>query len=217
MEKAKMKVFELCEMKDSLMHWAREHKDNADIQSMGQVIDMIKDLGEAEKDCWEACYYKSVVEAMKKAEEEDKVMGRMGYDNWRYSSGRFAPTGRGHYSGYTPTYDDQGMDMSMDWDFQNPRMGYSSDYGSGSRSSSENGSRSGRAGGSYRSGYDRYRKARMGYRASGSAEDREEMSSAAKEHVEEMAESMRDIWVDADPSLRKELKSHLTSLIGELS
>lgn len=209
MEKTKLKVMEICDLKDSLMHWAREHKDNSDIQSMGQVIDMIKDLADAEKNCWKACYYKSVVEAMKKAEDDDRIMmrsDRAGYDNWRYSSGRFAPTGRGHYSGYTPTVDD--MDMDMSWDFRNPRMGYSP--------SSYNG-RNGNSGRSPRSGYDRYRSARMGYHTSGSQEDKEEMNDAAKEHMEEMAESIRDIWNDADPALRKELKSRMTSLIGEMS
>lgn len=207
MEKTKMKVFEMCELKDSLMHWAREHKDSADIESMGQVVDMIKDLADAEKNCWKACYYETVVKAMKDADEEEKVMGRMGYDHWRYSSGRFAPAGRGHYtSGYTPTVDDRDMGMT-DWDFQNPRMGYVDGTGS----------RSGNAGRSSRSGYDRYRRARMGYQSTGSAEDKEEMSSAAKEHVEEMAESIRDIWSDADPALRKELKAHMMSLIGEMS
>lgn len=202
MEKTKMKVFELCEMKDSLMQWAREHKDTTNIQSMGEVIDMIKDLAEAEEKCWKACYYKSIVEAM---DEEKRYGGdRAGYDHWRYSSGRYAPKGRGHYSaGYTPTYDD--MDWGKtDWDFTNPRMGYTTTGRGGAPSG-------------MRHGYDRYRNARMGYHESGSAEDKKEMNDAAKEHMEEMSESMRDIWQDADPSLKKELKSSLMSLIGEMS
>lgn len=208
MEKTNMKTFELCELKDSLMQWAREHKDNSSIQQMGEVVDMIKDLAEAEEKCWKACYYKSIVEAM---DEEKRYGGdRAGYDHWRYSSGRYAPKGRGHYSaGYTPVYDD--MDMGKtDWDFMNPRMGYTT---SGKSNTS---GRGGASSSSYH-GYDRYRTARMGYHESGSPDDKREMNDAAKEHMEEMAESMRDILQDADPSLKKELKSSLMSLIGEMS
>lgn len=218
MEKTKMKVFEMCELKDSLMSWAREHKDNSSIEQMGQVVDMIKDLSEAEKECWEARYYQSIVEAMHEEKEAQRYSGeRAGYDHWRYASGRFAPSGHGHYSaGYTPTVDDRGM-MDMDWDFQNPRMGYTSNGNSGrSGENSTGGSNMGR-GGSRMSGYHRYRNARMGYQTSGSDEDRHEMSEAMKEQIEELSESVRDIWKDADPSMKKELKGHLMSLIGEMS
>lgn len=213
MEKTKMKVFEICEMKDSLMQWAREHKDNASIQQMGEVIDMIKDCAEAEKECWEAKYYQSIVEAMNEEKEAMKYGGdRAGYDHWRYSSGRFAPAGRGHYSaGYTPMVDDRGS-MDMDWDFKNPRMGYTSTSDNTDMRGS-NGSR----GGSHMSGYHRYRTARMGYQSSGSEEDKHEMSEATKEQIMELSESVRDIWKDADPSTKKELKNHLMSLIGEMS
>lgn len=208
MEKTKTKVFELCEMKDSLMQWAREHKDNSSIQQMGEVIDMVKDLAEAEEKCWKACYYKSIVEAMD--EEKRHGVDRAGYDHWRYSSGRYAPKGRGHYSGYTPTYDDMEMGKT-DWDFMNPRMGYTTVTSTPSSS--------GRSGASKGTGhgYTRYRNARMGYHETGSPDDKKEMNEAAKEHMEDMTESMRDIWQDADPSLKKELKSSLMSLIGEMS
>lgn len=75
--------------------------DELDTAEVGEVTDMIKDLSEAVEECWEACYYKEIVEAMEKAEDGE---GRMGYDDWRYASGRFAPTGRGTRSGYMPPY-----------------------------------------------------------------------------------------------------------------
>lgn len=215
MEKTKMKIFEICELKDGLLSWARDHKECQDIPMYGQVIDMIKDLADTEKNCWEAMYYQSIVEAMKEEKEAMKYGGdRAGYDHWRYSSGRFAPAGRGHYSaGYTPTVDDRGsMDMDWDWDFQNPRMGYTS----GGNKNSMGGSSMGR-GGSQMSGYHRYRNARMGYQTSGSEDDKHEMSEATKEQIMELSESVRDIWKDADPSTKKELKSQMMSLIGEMS
>lgn len=88
--------------------------ENVDTCEMGQVIDMIKDLNEAE-------YKAVIVKAMKKAEEEkeeyEKVLlrelkeeygedsGRRFYDHYRYSDGRFAPKGHGTYRGYSePNY-----------------------------------------------------------------------------------------------------------------
>ncbi len=88
--------------------------ENVDTCEMGQVVDMIKDLNEAE-------YKAVIVKAMKKAEEEeeeyDKILlrelkeeygedaGRRFYDHYRYSDGRFAPKGHGTYRGYSePNY-----------------------------------------------------------------------------------------------------------------
>lgn len=80
-----------------------EGVQNIDAAEMGAVVDMIKDLAQAEKDCMEACYYASVVEAM---DEEDGEDGPYGYNRRRYADGRFAPRGRGSVrrgrSGYTP-------------------------------------------------------------------------------------------------------------------
>lgn len=78
---------------------------------IGDVVDMIKDLNEAE-------YYAHISKAMdeekKEEEEQDKYMlkrikeeygddeekTRRYYDDWRYMrSGRFAPKGRGTYTG----------------------------------------------------------------------------------------------------------------------
>jgi hypothetical protein len=78
--------------------------ENVDTCEMGAVVDMIKDLADAE-------YHARIAKEMEKAEEEDKEEekyllkmfkeeygeddGRRHYDDWRYSSGRFAPKGRG--------------------------------------------------------------------------------------------------------------------------
>lgn len=104
---------------------------NVDTDEMGKVVDMIKDLAEAEKAAWEKCYYKEVVEAMKEADEFDEIVykeGKAGYDRWRNSHGRFAPKGRGHETsmamatgryGFTPDvypyYDDPRMWKDGEW------------------------------------------------------------------------------------------------------
>lgn len=49
---------------------------NMDTREVGMVVDMIKDLAEAEEKCWKACYYKTVVEAME-AESGKGVIGYM--------------------------------------------------------------------------------------------------------------------------------------------
>ena len=103
--------------------------ENVDTCEMGQVVDMIKDLNEAE-------YKAVIVKAMKKADEEKEEYGedagRRYYDHYRYADGRFAPKGRGTYRrGYeeppywhmTPErYHD--MEYSRDMDKENGRMYY---------------------------------------------------------------------------------------------
>lgn len=77
---------------------------------ISEVIDMIKDLSEAE-------YHSKITHAMeeeeKEEEEEEKYMlrqmkeeygeddGKRYYDEWRYANGRFAPKGRGMRRGYS--------------------------------------------------------------------------------------------------------------------
>lgn len=38
--------------------------DRMDVKEMGELADIVKDLAEAEKSCWEAEYYRSITEAM---------------------------------------------------------------------------------------------------------------------------------------------------------
>lgn len=115
--------------------------DHVDTCEMGQVVDMIKDLAEAE-------YRATITKAMEKAKEEeeeyDKILllelkeeygedtGKRFYDHYRYADGRFAPKGHGTYRrGYeeppywhmTPErYHD--MEYSRDMDKGNGRMYY---------------------------------------------------------------------------------------------
>ena len=109
--------------------------ENVDTCEMGQVVDMIKDLNEAE-------YKAVIVKAMKKADEEEKEYknillrelkeeygedaGRRFYDHYRYADGRFAPKGRGTYRrGYEePPYWHMTPEMYRDMDKENGRMYY---------------------------------------------------------------------------------------------
>lgn len=54
--------------------------DRVDVSEMGKLADIVKDLAEAEKSCWEAEYYRSVSESMDG--------GSMGYDQMGYQGQR---------------------------------------------------------------------------------------------------------------------------------
>lgn len=102
---------EIYEMKDQLARLAKQQLnrgiENVDTQEMCMVIDMIKDLAEAEKACYEAEYYMSVVDAMEEAEEE-----RYGYDDGQ--------SRQGYQERYYPN--EGGTDRMG-------RMGYKNQYG----------------------------------------------------------------------------------------
>ena len=208
MQETKKKLEKICEMKDRISEFTQEAilGDKADLESAGKLVDMIKDLAKAEKDCWEACYYKTVVEAMTEGDDD-----RAGYDHWRYSSGRYAPTGHGHRSGYVP--EESFRDRRM-WEDGNDRLGYpnnpssnSGRMGSGNRSgySDEHGS-----------AYGRYRDSRRHYHDSRSQSDKEEMTHQAKAYLAESVSTMREIWADADPEMKKKMKEDLTMLCKEI-
>lgn len=134
---------ELCEkLERRAVNWFDDIK-NADVEEAGEVIDMIKDLCEAKEKVAKTCYYKSIVKAMEKSDEdeekyrefEERMMksapdewGRMGYRG-REANGRFVHrAGRGRNAGYTPyTFmDEEMMDDEYGYpDFMNYRMGYS--------------------------------------------------------------------------------------------
>lgn len=81
----------ICDMKDALMRKVRGKMDDLDVerstiqdvQGMDMMINMIHHLAEAEKCCWEACYYKTVVKAMKEGDDrEDRDEDDDEYEEW---------------------------------------------------------------------------------------------------------------------------------------
>lgn len=231
MHDAMMKMEEIRELKNTLLDTVKAEVAKGvqcvDTKEAGEVIDMIKDLAEAEKCCMEACYYTKIVEAMDETSEDV-----YGYNNRRYSNGRYAPKGRGRMMGYNPTM--MQMPYMMDYlddpeDFEY-RMGYSGQGGnSGSRSGSMGGrgnrSQSGSRGGSY--GYDggdgrygmpyrQYRDSRRYYTETHSPEAKQDMDAYASEHVGDTITSIREIWKDADPEMRRKLKNDFTKLVDEM-
>ena len=193
------------------------------------------------KDCMEivkcaVCADKDyrIVEAMDEAEQEEKFYGRMGYRG-RAANGRFVHrSGRGRSAGYTPYLhmmedgmDDYDMYDEMPYPMTGYRMGYT---GGNMGNSSSSGSYSGNyGGGNSRSGYegmrqpsrygesyDRYSDRRRHYHETKDAESKKQMDDSMKEYMADVMENMRDMWKDADPTLRQTMKADLTKMVQQL-
>lgn len=213
--------------------------DDINAKDCGEVADMIKDLAEAEKSCMEACYYKKIIHAMEEAEEDDD---RMGYNSRRYSNGRYAPKGRGSRMGYIPPFmmkpyymEEYGRWNDDEWD-PSEMMGYSN--GRSNNSQSENSSRSSnnenRSQSGTRMGYERdndwdpdrdpthsmtyneYRKAKRHYMESRNPSDKQSMDDYGQRHVHEALDTLKDIWKDADPTMRKKMKTEMQTVLNEM-
>lgn len=222
---------EICELKKDLVKiFASElHTkgvNDLDTKDCAEVADMIKDLAEAEKACMEACYYETIVKAMEKADEDDDD-GRMGYNSRHYANGRFAPKGRGARMGYIP-------DMMMQYpyiygyindpDFEDKmaeRYGYQT---SGAGNRSQSGSRMGYDDWDWdpdddpkqSKEYNEYKRAKRHYTESKSPADKQQMDEHAMKHMNQAIDSFREMWKDADPTMRKRMKTDLTALVGEM-
>ena len=197
------------------------------------------------KDCMEivkcaVCADKDyrIVEAMDEEEEEEKFMGRMGYRG-RAANGRFVHrSGRGRAAGYTPYLhmmedgmDDYDMYDEMPYPMTGYRMGYtdgnrggnmgnSSSYGSYSGNYGGGNSRSGyesmRQPSRYGESYDRYSDRRRHYHETKDADSKKQMDDSMKEYMADVIENMRDMWKDADPTLRQTMKADLTKMVQQL-
>lgn len=201
---------------------------NMDTKEAGEVVDMIKDLAEAEKYCMEACYYESIVKAMHEAGEDDED-GRMGYNARHYASGRFAPKGRGTRMGYMPMndmrdpylYDYNGEPMIHEGDLRPMKFGYQP---SGAGNRSQSGSRMGHDDRDWDMDddpehsreYNEYKRAKRHYTETKSAVDKQKMDEHAMKHMNQAMDSFRELWKDADPVMRKRMKTDLTALVGEM-
>ena len=181
-----------------------------------------------------------IVEAMDEAEEEEKYMGRMGYRG-RARNGRFVHrSGRGRSAGYTPypylhmmedDMDEYGMYDEIPYPMTGYRMGYTDgNRGGNMGNSSSSGSYSGNyGGGNSRSGYegmrqpsrygesyDRYSDRRRHYHETKDADSKKQMDDSMKEYMADVMDNMRDMWKDADPTLRQTMKADLTKMVQQL-
>ena len=216
--------------------WAMEQAKAHGFDNLtSQQWDDLKDCMEIVKSaiCADKDYRE--VEAM---DDFEKEYGRMGYRG-RAANGRFVHRpGRGRSAGYTPYLHmmDDGMDeYDMYDDIPYPMTGYRMGYTDGNRggnmgNSSSSGSYSGNyGGGNSRSGYegmrqpsrygesyDRYSDRRRHYHETKDAESKKQMDESMKEYMADVMENMRDMWKDADPTLRQTMKADLTKMVQQL-
>jgi len=169
----------------------------------GEVVDMIKDLTEAERNKAEACYYKTLIEAMEESEygedyDEYGPLDRRGYrsrdSKGRYTSGRNYPM----------------HDMRHD-DYEMGRMGYSNGaYGGGSRGMSSSGSNS-----RYGYSYDNYMRNRANYSTT-DPEDKQERMKMMEGYTKDLIGSFSEVLKGATPEERNMLKTKLTNVVNTM-
>lgn len=222
--------------------------ENVDVDEAGKVIDMIYDIAKAKKNCYEAEYYKTVIEAMEEQEEEQEKYGFT-----RFPPKRMMPWFKPYVDQepYIEEYlDDREMGENMRMGYNGGGSGRGGGGGSGGRGggsggrgggSSGGGSSGGSSGGGSRSGYweearaeperqyerpedsrygrayNDYRKAKKFYTQTNSPQEKENMKTHAHEHLADTLNSAREIWKDADPELKKRMKTDFTALIGEMN
>lgn len=242
----KKRIHELLEhaTEAALSEWNRKGTHNVDTKEMGEVVDIIKDLAEAEKAVWEACYYKEIVEAMEEEEEFQEMLykeGRAGYDRWRTSKGRFAPKGHGHETsmamatgryGYDGAYPmperyDTNMPWGQPWMLPMGYPGRDWDH-DGRTTDGSHTSHSEHVHPTGRMGYtpdekrmmndtrSEYERAKRYYHESGTNEAKMDMDTKAEEYLKESFGTMRDIFAQADPNMQQRMRTDLANLFREM-
>lgn len=217
--------------------------ENVDTSEMGEVVDMIKDLAEAE-------YHSIISKAMKKADEEEEEYnkellrsikaeygeedGRRFYDEYRYkTTGRYAPKGKGSYVGrrgyeeppywhrypYNMTdtdYDD--MERMRDMDRPHGRMYYTnmSDR-MGMIDQPRSGSSTERDMREGRSGISRkhYMEAKEQHKAN-TQQDKDAKMQSLDEYMRELSTDMAELITDMTPEERTMLKNKMSVLMTKI-
>ena len=192
--------------------------ENVNTEEMGEAVDMIKDLCEAE-------YKAVIVKSMKKADEEEEEYnkellralkdeygeegGRRYYDEYRYANGRFAPKGREIRRGYTEppyyhmplNYND--MEYMRDMDKSRGKMYYSEPIAPHVSESN----------------YDRakrhYTETKEMHKGA-STEDKEHKMKALDMYIRELSGDISELLNDMTPDERNLLRTKMSNLASKL-
>ena len=190
MHDTKMKVEQLGKLKTQLMDCMNSQMakgvECVDTCEAGQVVDMIKDLADAEEKCWKACYYQKIVEAMHEAKEDQEAMMRLQMMSMNPEVGRM---------GYTP-----GM-MPHDRMMNDIRRA-----GEKETRDMRDGERQIRRDERDWSRMNSMPNQRMGY----------DGEMPKEETVHHALETMRDIWASADVRLKDKMKNEFLKLAKEM-
>lgn len=192
---------------------------------LGAVVDMIKDLAEAE---YYAYIAKELKEVAEEEESEEKYMlkslkdeygedgGKRYYDMWRYKSGRFAPKGRGTRLGYEePPYYHMNPDMYRehspeyyrDLDRSEGRLYYTEPI----TMDKTHDAREGKSGMMRRS----YMETKEMHKAN-TPEDKQEKMRSLEAYTKELAEDVTEMITDMTQEERALLKNKMQVLVQKL-
>lgn len=177
--------------------------EQVNTKEFGEVVDMIKDLTEAEKNKAEACYYNTLVDAMENADygkdyDEYGPIERRGYRG-RDNMGRY--TSRRSYPMHDMMYD-QRRD-----EYMQGRMGYSNGaYGGGSRGMTSSPSSR------YGYSHDEYMQNRRMY--SNSPEDMQKKTKMIEERMDDLYSMFKDEVKDMSPEEKQVWKTKLNRIIN---
>ena len=196
--------------------------DHICTEEFGEVVDMIKDLNEAE-------YRAVIVKSMKKADEEEEEYdrellralkaeygeegGRRFYDDYRYlTTGRYAPKGKGTYVGrrgyveppYYHTYPEAEHMRDVDRDYG--KMYYTEPMTSNIKHMSE-------------SNYDRarrnYTETKEMHKAN-TPEDKEHKMKSLDSYIKELSSDITGLLGDMTAEERGLVKAKLSTLVTKL-
>lgn len=194
--------------------------EKVDTHELGEVVDMIKDLAHAEKNCMETEYYMQVCEAMNMYKDDPEVLMHlsniMGYNPNRSVTGRYDSRGGDHtVPGWRSGYpmDDRNKKVRAEDDTKYPSgyPYYPIDGGvDPNMAPYMNDTRHGKP-------YNDYKMWKRNYTTSKSQADKNEMDKHAIEHVEDTIETMREIWKESDPELKRKMKTDMSKLLSEMN
>lgn len=218
--------------------------ENVNTEEMGEAVDMIKDLCEAE-------YKAVIVKSMKKADEEEEEYnkellkalkdeygeegGRRYYDEYRYMrTGRYAPKGKGSYVGRRgyeePPYwhrypgdmtdmDYDSMEHMRDMDRLSQGRMYYTDMSDrmGMIDQPRSGSAAERDMREGRSGISRkhYMEAKEQHKAN-TQQDKDAKMQSLDEYMRELSADMTELLTDMTPEERTMLKNKMSVLMTKI-
>lgn len=189
--------------------------ENVNTEEMGEAVDMIKDLCEAE-------YKAVIVKSMKKADEEEEEYnkellralkdeygeegGRRYYDEYRYkTTGRYAPKGKGTYVGRRGYEEPPYMHMypERDMDREYGRMYYTEPISTHTTES----------------GYDRakrmYTETKEMHKAN-TPEDKEHKMKSLDSYTKELASDITGMVADMSAEEKNLLRTKLSTLVSKI-
>lgn len=233
LEEESKPIKKMCEkLMDSINYELDKGIENVDTKELGEAIDMIKDLYEAKKEMYEACYYKQIMEAMEEHdfEDEEEIMdeGRRGYRGQpRDSRGRYMSRRgrRGYESRMMPDMDWDDMEYQRDMDRNTHNRMYYTDGNVGGSSSMNGGQSSssmGSQGGNRGYSESRYDRARRGYEESktmhkdNSPESKQMKMKELENYMKELSTDVTNMITDMSPEERSMAKQKLSVLLQKM-